>query len=153
MALERVRGAIDGIGDWFSKGGKRLAVLLLAVMLVSGTTAAGVTVIALGINPLAAGSGQLTDAQLQINSASLGYDGLDVSSADVVVENTDGSGAAHSGEVTVILKNDTSGTLESQTATVSSLSDGNTVTVSVAFTGSHSVQAVDTVQVRIEQTS
>lgn len=153
MAVERVRGAIDGIGDWFSKGGKRLAVLLLAVMLVSGTTAAGVTVIALGINPLAAGSGQLTDAQLQINSASLGYDGLDVSGADVVVENTDGSGAAHSGEVTVILKNDTSGTLESQTATVSSLSDGNTVTVSVAFTGSHSVQAVDTVQVRIEQTS
>lgn len=143
MAIE-----IGEIGDWLGTGGRRLAVLVLAVMLITGVSVAAV-VVSLSYTPVSGATGTLGTADVQTDSSSLQYSGIDVIAVDITITNTD-SGSAHDADVVVTV--DTASGTTTHTKTVSGLGASSTTTLTVDITDVR-MDNFNGIDVRIEQTA
>lgn len=130
----------------------KAAVVLVAVIIVAGGAGAAVTIMTLGVSPVAPGAGTLTGSDvLSIDSQELQYTGNDVEAVNVTVNNTDSS--SHTVDLYVALENTTSGeVVASETVTDVTVAASSTETTTVTLTNSTSVSEFDRVEVNVEQT-
>lgn len=130
----------------------KVVAIALGIAVVSAGIGAAVTIVTLGVSPVAPGAGTLAGSDvLSIDSQELQYTGTNVTGADIVVNNTDTD--PHSVDVHVALRNTTSGTVvRSTTVTSVNVPAGGTTNATVSFTDSVSVGEFDKVEVTVEQT-
>lgn len=126
--------------------------ILLAVVVISASVGAAVTIATLGVSPIAPGAGTLTGAEdLSIESQELQYSGSDVTAVNVTMNNT--GTTDHTVDLYVALENTTSDTVvEEQTVTGVSVAAGSTNTTQVTLPNSVPVSEFDRVEVNAEQT-
>lgn len=129
---------------------KKLAAIVLAVLLLSAGTAVAVTLTTLNFNPLEPGKGPLTDSALVIDSEQIEYNGLNATGVTLDVNNTDTGD--HTGDVHVALLNASGGVVTSGSQTGLTFTGGTVTSVTVPVTSTN-VTKFDTVEVRIEETS
>lgn len=125
---------------------------LVAISVVSAGVGAGVTIVTLGVSPVAPGAGTLTGSDvLSIDSQELQYSGNNVTAINVTVNNTDTT--SHTVDVHVAMVNTTSGeTVRTTTVSGVSIAANSTNTVTATISPSVSVGEFNKVEVNVEQT-
>lgn len=130
---------------------RRIGTAIIALLLVGTGTVLGVTLTSMNFNPMEPGQGGVPDSSLTINSESLSYSGLDVTSLTLDIENTDT--VDHTGDVHVSLVDSGGTSVTSASNTGVSFAGNNTVTtVTVSLTATN-VTSFQNVKVRIEETA
>ncbi|SFR33477.1 hypothetical protein [Halogeometricum limi] len=127
-----------------------LKVVLVVVLVTAAGTSAATTVLVRNPATIVPATGTVqVDDDLTIDSQQLSYEGINVTGATVVVNNTGAS--EHTGTVHVRLVDD-GATLATETTSETTFAAGATKSVDVSFGGNYSVANVTGIEVVVQRT-
>lgn len=127
------------------------AVMTIVLVCLMSATVSAVTVATLTVNPIDAGSGTLSEStNIAIDSQNLVYEGNNVTSVDVTVNNTDST--SHTIDLYVAVIDSADATVTTGTVTGASVSASSLKTVSVTLGTSPGVDEFQEVEVTVEET-